>query len=642
MSLNAITNIQNMHPGSRVGIEIEMCINRVKYNKLGYNKDEEYTEFPSTFKFKGKSPFKVGKSTKYGEPDLNNILLVTDSTCMCEDRDKFINAEIVSPKMDYLEIPHYFNFLKTRVFNNIEKGDVLQGNTCGIHIHWSNNDLDIVKKDINYKFLFFKFMHNLRTKLDYKLVNKYFTGKEHIYTSDKEKLLFIYLDGNDFKLQDKITKTIEIEIPNLKNKSLSDITYDINRTMIKYCSLSSKFNTTKLKYKVIEDFFSEPSHRKIIILINEVILKKYKTYNTKIKRDDTTIMDDDYFHTELPGIVNDYGSSGSSGSSGSKDAIANLIKYIKNYSSKKNYIANSLEYNKKLPPNYFKEETQIEEDTFLLEAHLQNILTVKENNINKLFFDKYIILRHHMSLQVDNYYNLIDIANNFEGLINENEAPIYQFRRLTEQNVLDLLLESNKKLPDLSFYDIKDGFHMELRMYSLDHVFFEKKSNAQTLINELTKFVLYTENLMVNVISILNLAYDYREFSKINPKYKELVDRNLLWGDYHTKSQQKRIFRELFGKKEVDLITSNKGRLSEVNLITSNKGRLSEVDLITSGSISKRGSAKKLLSKKSIAKKLLSKKSSVKKLLSKKLKHSKYNTSSEEMQREYEIYKSTM
>jgi len=179
-------------------------------------------------------------------------------------------------------------------------------------------------------------------------------------------------------------------------------------------------------------------------------------------------------------------------------------------------------------------------------------------------------------------------------------------------------------------------------MYSLDHVFFEKKSNAQTLINELTKFVLYTENLMVNVISILNLAYDYREFSKINPKYKELVDRNLLWGDYHTKSQQKRIFRELFGKKEVDLITSNKGRLSEVNLITSNKGRLSEVDLITSGSISKRGSAKKLLSKKSIAKKLLSKKSSVKKLLSKKLKHSKYNTSSEEMQREYEIYKSTM
>jgi hypothetical protein len=171
-----------------------------------------------------------------------------------------------------------------------------------------------------------------------------------------------------------------------------------------------------------------------------------------------------------------------------------------------------------------------------------------------------------MSLQVDNYYNLIDIANNFEGLINENEAPIYQFQRLNEQNVLDLLLESNKKLPDLSFYDIKDGFHMELRMYSLDHVFFEKKSNAQTLINELTKFVLYTENLMVNVISILNLAYDYREFSKINPKHKELVDRNLLWGDYHTKAQQKKIFKNLFGKDEVDRATHRNTKSLSVSM----------------------------------------------------------------------------
>ena len=66
------------------------------------------------------------------------------------------------------------------------------------------------------------------------------------------------------------------------------------------------------------------------------------------------------------------------------------------------------------------------------------------------------------------------------------------------------VLHKRKKLPDLSFYDIEDGFHMEMRMYSLDSIFYKRKASADELVNEITKFILYTENLMMNVIAILN------------------------------------------------------------------------------------------------------------------------------------------
>ena len=179
MSLKPTAHIQNMHPGSRVGVEMEICLDKDKYEKLGYYEDTEMGGIP-VYNFKGDSPFKVGAPQNYGDPDLRNIILTTDPTCTCDE--KFINAEIVSPKMNSVEIPHYLRFLKTKVFNNMK--EVYQGETCGIHIHWSNNDMDKYVKDINYKFLFFKLMHNLRQKLDYKLINTFFSGREHFYTED--------------------------------------------------------------------------------------------------------------------------------------------------------------------------------------------------------------------------------------------------------------------------------------------------------------------------------------------------------------------------------------------------------------------------------------------------------------------------
>ena len=141
-----------------------------------------------------------------------------------------------------------------------------------------------------------------------------------------------------------------------------------------------------------------------------------------------------------------------------------------------------------------------------------------------------------------------------------------EVKRVTPENVFEFLLMFNKKLPDLSFYDIEDGFHMEMRMYSLDTIFYKRKASADDLVNEITKFVLYTENLMVNVIAILNEVYSPSERDGIKPKYREFVDEVLLYGGYHTKAQQKKIFKKLFGKDEVDRATHRNNRSIRVSM----------------------------------------------------------------------------
>ena len=148
-----VINIQNMNPGTRVGIEIEICIKKKKYDKMRLRKkgDNHSEGYQNEYYLFEDNPFKVGR-----DDGLHHIILATDPTCICEDG--FINAEIISPKMNYVEIPIFFNFLKRVVFNNPD--DFYQGQTCGVHIHWSNEELK--KNDDNeYLFLFFKLMRRL-------------------------------------------------------------------------------------------------------------------------------------------------------------------------------------------------------------------------------------------------------------------------------------------------------------------------------------------------------------------------------------------------------------------------------------------------------------------------------------------------
>jgi hypothetical protein len=53
----------------------------------------------------------------------------------------------------------------------------------------------------------------------------------------------------------------------------------------------------------------------------------------------------------------------------------------------------------------------------------------------------------------------------------------------------------------------------------------------------------------------LNEVYSPSEREGIKPKYRKFVNQVLLYGDYHTKAQQKKIFKRLFSKEEVDRST---------------------------------------------------------------------------------------
>ena len=212
-----VTSIENIDTGTRLGIEIEICITEKKYRELGYGKNmtRESTS-PDVYRFKGTHPFRVGE-------DLNQILLVTDPTCECEEG--FINAEIVSPKMDYLELPVYLNFLEKVVFN--DPSQFKQGETCGIHIHWSNGDMMKYKNNLEYLFYYFKLITNLRQKLDFKLVNSHFSGRQFYYGVSEKELVLNIFDIFNYNSYSYVAP-FEFRLDNYKTKGFAEIVYELN------------------------------------------------------------------------------------------------------------------------------------------------------------------------------------------------------------------------------------------------------------------------------------------------------------------------------------------------------------------------------------------------------------------------------
>ena len=74
--------------------------------------------------------------------------------------------------------------------------------------------------------------------------------------------------------------------------------------------------------------------------------------------------------------------------------------------------------------------------------------------------------------------------------------------------------------PEIRYYDLQN-FHMEFRMWSLDKLF-ELKTNTVTaddIIQELSKFIIFTNNFMVSVVTRLQDAFDIDK-NKIDPSKK--------------------------------------------------------------------------------------------------------------------------
>ena len=215
---HSLLHLENIHPETRVGIEIEICIKKEKYDKIISKKDTKKTylnNLESHYVLTIENPFKAGKND-----NLDKIILTVDPTCIC--KEGFVNAEIISPKMDAKEIPIYFNFLKTVVFNNPD--DFYQGETCGIHVHWSNPEL-ILNTDHKYLFLFFKLINNLRQKLDYKLINSHFSGRQFFYNEAYKDLT---LATNKVDKANYFIDYKYIEVKDVNTKSLNDVLSELN------------------------------------------------------------------------------------------------------------------------------------------------------------------------------------------------------------------------------------------------------------------------------------------------------------------------------------------------------------------------------------------------------------------------------
>ena len=83
--------------------------------------------------------------------------------------------------------------------------------------------------------------------------------------------------------------------------------------------------------------------------------------------------------------------------------------------------------------------------------------------------------------------------------------PILLYHKYTLDELLDMIMLTQKKLPDISIYNITDGFHMEMRIFSLDDLFKrEKEVNALKVVNEINSFVEKTEHFFVTIIDRLN------------------------------------------------------------------------------------------------------------------------------------------
>lgn len=517
-----VLNIQNINPGTRVGIEIEICIKKKKYDKMrlrkkGGNNSEGYQNEYYLFE---DNPFKVGE-----DDGLHHIILATDPTCICQDG--FINAEIISPKMNYVEIPIFFNFLKRVVFNNPD--DFYQGQTCGVHVHWSNEELK--KNDDNeYLFLFFKLINNLRKKLNLKLVSSHLSGRQYYYDSP----------GRTFQIGiDTITgKNYFIDyhyfdIDDIESKSLHKVQMELESkevTVFKNESLTMEVFFDKLlgdlkKNKILSKF------------LYHFILSNFSHFTGKENID--IVFNDEYIDERFTDFEN-------------MDVDEGVLDECA-----EKYLRLRLGFDKTRTVNEFRifeECIQFITSKILYEQFIDQDLSEDFLELDYLISDGTNFFNNSES----NYY-LKSLQKKFSKHISKTEEKLFHYHRYTPSQLLDLIMDTQKKLPDISTYNIREGFHVEMRMFSLDSLLLGKpKVPSQNIIDELTRFLLYTENIMMNVITCLNLAYDRR--TEVKRDKVEMLEDILLYGGRHSKSQLKKIGRRLFAMELVDRATGRDRR----------------------------------------------------------------------------------
>lgn len=173
--------LDNLSPHTYFGIELEICIDTEYYTEdMGHEHFEvDYQDQAASREWK--LPGKKGEK-------FQSIILSEDQSCKCPK--DMTSAEIISPKTNKRNFRFYRQFLLDKVLSKTNK--LHQGETCGIHVHWSNDQL-VPKRllaDDRFRFLLTYNMYRTSAVFQDYFKTPEFSGRIHHY-SEGNKLVVL-------------------------------------------------------------------------------------------------------------------------------------------------------------------------------------------------------------------------------------------------------------------------------------------------------------------------------------------------------------------------------------------------------------------------------------------------------------------
>jgi hypothetical protein len=506
------------------GIEIEICIEQEQYKSLGYNEAEvAYGEqgIPWTL------PRVTGeKQSTYAGIPTQTITLSTDASCKCPD--EMISAEIISPKLNIKTYRNYEEFLVKRLFARVDK--IAQGRTCGIHIHWSNNRLVPKEYMEDDSFLFTLLYNLLRMSSIFQehglLASPVFSGRDELYSpQNRLEMVVNYIDKN--VVRSSLSNTQAIPLYPVSKRSLgknSLITLqDIYKKLDK---LDHKVNWYGFNLETCKSYFTK-----------HIKSNRYPDFLEKLQ----SVLTPRVLHI----------------SAGEDSVLDSLFKrsVVETISE-----ADTLRYIVKL-----ERIKSTDRDLLIFITQYCVFVMGVIKQLNMLEFER-----------VPTYADLVRIYNDhyrparigeylYEQDLQENERVVTALRslkiekpeveRLVTQadvspiNIISAIIDSNYKY-SLNLIDIANylNHHMELRIFSLDNLFREKRPSAIEIRDELRRFVVSTDRFLSEIHR--KVVYFFRT-TRGNPQTSEEYKRFFLYEKYAEPEEIRRRFAELLNPDQL-------------------------------------------------------------------------------------------
>jgi hypothetical protein len=545
------------HKATNLGIEIEICVEKEKYKSLkSRRKNQEFIyKYP-----KGKDPFRPGyvsnsensnesnNSNSDKSEELRDILLTKDPSCKCIDRTIHTPAEIVSPRMSPEELKYFYSFLEEKLMDDMSQ--IVQAKTCGIHIHWSNSELQAYPDDYYYMFEFIRIMYHLRKYFNTKVVDVGFSGRLHHYNNIIQYPL--YISPKMPEVEDKIFTCDILNLELDRNTKLDDIEKQLLDTDLNVYQWRDSDNFRR----IYELFFYCHKERldSFLILFFIISISNKKSFLTE----------------EMGFKKNNY-----------KRAVdieeEDIIKYLEFIGEK----SQELYTFDNLTKLFMEIETIYEDPKNRFGGFALEGMRHRRTELKKIITKKF-----HMDLSETQ-----DIMRDFYTLMSSKKSNSMKTRSIKSlpSELRDILFskgtEKLSSYPEtvshefiinslrtrlyksgMSFYDNLKGFHMEMRIFSLDDLFRrDKEVNAQKVVNEINSFVEKTEHFFVTIIDRLNKMYDPVK-KEIPESKKELYDEFFLM-DKTYQPRNRAVtekLRELFGIEKMGSVKPSSVKSSSV------------------------------------------------------------------------------